>query len=201
MWPSKGWHGTRGAKGRELASAPGLSSSLRRPLFSRRHITGLEPRPRDKEPFFLLTSSGCLKQNSRSPNSPAEPWPGERRRGEGVGAVVGSVHPEPCSTPSVRGCCSVGTWGLAIPPRAAVSVPWERRLGICLIPGASGVGALCPCPLQHHLFAGLGLHTPSVASVMGCWHPPRWQRHPLCSMYSPGCSHATTNPPPAASLD
>lgn len=38
--------------GRELASAEGLSSSLRRPLFSRRHITGLEPRPRDKEPFF-----------------------------------------------------------------------------------------------------------------------------------------------------
>lgn len=118
MWLGEGWHGTLGAKGRELASAPGLCSSLHRPLFSYRHITGLEPRPRDKEPFFLLTSSGCLKQNSRSPDSPAEPWPGERRRGEGVGSAApwspaGCADPEPCSMPSVR---NAATFGLRVWP-------------------------------------------------------------------------------------
>jgi len=88
---------------RELASAPGLSSSLRRPLFSRRHRAGLEPRPRDKEPFFLLTSSGCLKQNRRSLDSPAERRPGGRRRGDGVRAVApwSLAGSEPSPMPSV----------------------------------------------------------------------------------------------------
>lgn len=200
MWPGKGWHGTRGAKGRELASVPGLSSSLRRPLFSRRHITGLEPRPRDKEPFFLLTSSGCLKQTSQSRESPAEPWPGERRRGAGGGAAApwspaGSAHPEPLLSALGAGRCSFGTRGLADLPRAAGSVPWEQRLGIYVIPGAGGGRCLCPRPPQHHFFAGLGLHTPSaaVAVAAGGWHPPGWQRHPLRAMCGPRCSHPTPN--------
>lgn len=163
------WEGTRpfvagqglawdaGCEGKGIGSGGGSVLLLRRPLFFRRHITGLEPRPRDKEPFFLLTSFGCLKQNSPSPDSPAGPCSG------GKGWERRLSAPRQALSTFSAGC--FGTRPLPIPPQAAG--PLAEEVEDRVTSGAGGVGAECPRPPQHRIFPGLGHRHGVLAPIAG----------------------------------